>query len=96
MHVVTVRFLIKPEHQSNFMSLMLQNASESRRLEAGCRQFDVCSDTRRPGEVFLYEVYDDSAAFDVHLQSSHFREFDAATQHMIDSKNVTTFDQCHA
>jgi autoinducer 2-degrading protein len=38
--------------------------------------------------VFLYEVYDDRAAFDAHLSAPHFKSFDAATAGMIRSKKV--------
>ncbi|MGI9463684.1 MAG: putative quinol monooxygenase, partial [Aestuariivirgaceae bacterium] len=42
-----------------------------------CRRFDVCTDPDRPERVFLYEIYDDRAAFDAHLASDHFKAFDA-------------------
>ena len=38
--------------------------------------------------MFLYEVYDDRAAFDAHLSTPHFKSFDAATAGMIRSKKV--------
>ena len=93
MHVVTVRFKVKPAHLHDFMELMMQNARDSRNNEADCIQFDVCADSERPGDVFLYELYTDSAAFDLHLGTPHFRLFDEQTRHMIDSKCVTTYDQ---
>ncbi|HCI20551.1 MAG TPA: antibiotic biosynthesis monooxygenase, partial [Alphaproteobacteria bacterium] len=47
-----------------------------------------CHDPDHPGHVFLYEVYDDRAAFDAHLSMPHFKSFDAATAGMIRSKKV--------
>ena len=38
--------------------------------------------------MFLYEVYDDRAAFEAHLSMPHFKAFDAATADMIRSKTV--------
>ena len=67
MYVVTVEFTIHAEHRARFMTLMLGNARRSRTDEPGCRQFDVCIDDARADEVFLYEIYDDRAAFDAHL-----------------------------
>ncbi|MGQ7847897.1 putative quinol monooxygenase [Granulosicoccus sp. 3-233] len=93
MHVVTVRFRIKTDHLQSFTELMIQNASESLRSEVGCHQFDVCTDSTRPGDIFLYEIYADAAAFDLHLDSPHFRAFDQQTQHMFESKEVTVFNQ---
>jgi autoinducer 2-degrading protein len=39
-------------------------------------------------QVFLYEVYENRAAFDAHLTSAHFRSFDATFVGMIDSKDA--------
>ena len=67
---------------------MRKNAAASTREEPGCRQFEVCHDPNLIGHVFLYEVYDDRAAFDAHLSMPHFKSFDAATAGMIRSKTV--------
>lgn len=93
MYVVTVEFAIESEQWSAFLSLMLENARRSLEDEPGCRQFDVCTDDSKPGCVFLYELYDDRAAFDVHLASPHFRAFAAATQAMITRRVVSTWQR---
>lgn len=54
---------------------MLDNAPRSREDEQGGRRFDVCTDAGRPGVVYLYELYDDRAAFDTHLASARFKAF---------------------
>ena len=41
--------------------------------------------------VFLYELYDDAAAFDAHRGMPHYRRFDAGTAAMIASKDVATW-----
>ena len=90
---VCVTFGIKPGQMGTFLPLMLQNARTSLADEAGCRQFDVLSDPSRPDELFLYEVYDDKAAFDVHLASAHFKRFDADVRDMIAAKSVNTYSK---
>ena len=88
MYVVTVEFGIKPDTALAFRSAMLENAKASVTDELGCRQFDVCFDTEDPGKCFLYEVYDDRAAFEAHLAMAHFKSFDATVGPMLDSKLV--------
>lgn len=90
MFAVTVKLEITPEKMCAFLPLMMTNAATSRK-EVGCRQFDVCTDPGKPAEVFLYEVYDDAAAFALHLASRHFLEFDSATQDMVAVKSVSTY-----
>ncbi len=93
MYAVVVSFDIKPEAVAQFMPLMLENARSSLRDEEGCYQFDVCTDPGRPGEVFLYELYETRAAFDVHLTMPHYKTFDTATAPMIATKHVKTFEK---
>lgn len=88
MYVIIVDFDIKPDRLTDFLTLMQDNAAASVRDEPGCRQFDVCQDPEAPDHIFLYEIYDDRAAFEVHLASPHFRTFDAASADMITSKHV--------
>ena len=45
------------------------------RDEAGCRRFDVLVSEDEPDVVWLYEVYDDAAAFDAHLETPHLKKF---------------------
>jgi len=93
MYVVTVEFAIEPAHWGDFLPLMIENARLSRTVETGCRQFDICADDAKPATVFLYELYDDRAAFDAHLASPHFKAFATATQTMIAKRSITTWQR---
>lgn len=91
MLVVTVDFRVKPEFVEAFRSEMLANARASRGREPGCRRFDVAFSDADPALVFLYELYDDAAAFEAHQRTGHFRDFDARTAGWISSKAARTF-----
>jgi autoinducer 2-degrading protein len=93
MYVVSVEFGIDPPRWDAFLPLMLENARLSRTMEPGCRQFDVCTDAARPATVYLYELYDDRAAFDAHLASAHFKAFAAQTQAMITRRVIATWQR---
>lgn len=91
MFAVTVSFRVRPECVAAFLPLMHENARNSLAAEPGCRVFDVCTDPGRPGEVFLYELYESPAAFGAHLDSAHFSAFDAEVAPMVIEKSVVTF-----
>jgi quinol monooxygenase YgiN len=91
MHVITVRFVVKEAKADQFRARVLQQARDSLSKEAGCRVFDVCTDPSAPGQFFLYEVYDTAGDFDAHLQSDHFKAFDAEVADWVESKHVETF-----
>ena len=92
MYVVTVLFEAKPEHAGAFRAAMLANAKVSRETEPGCRQFDVCVEADT-GRTFLYELYDDRAAFEAHLAAAHFKAFDDAIRDWIARKDVQIYDR---
>ncbi len=92
MYAVTVTFTLHPGALAEFLPLMTANARTSLQEEPGCGQFDIClGDT--PDTVFLYEIYDDRAAFDAHLASAHFKSFDAAVTDMIADKEIRLFGE---
>ena len=91
MFVVTVSFTIKPEKLGEFLPRMLENARLSVSLEPGCQRFDVCSAKDETEKIFLYEVYDDEAAFAAHKKMNHFLEFDDVVGPLITSKTVKTY-----
>lgn len=91
MFAVCATFQIAAGRMDDFMPLMLTNAQASLANEPDCHRFDVLTDPDLPGEVFLYELYTDSAAFDVHLASPHFKTFDTAVSAMIAEKSVRTY-----
>jgi len=93
MHIVTVHFHIAPDHREDFLREIKANASRSVEHEPGCRQFDVCVSPDDAGHVFLYEVYDNRAAFDAHLASAHFQRFNSLTTDWVVSKQVESFER---
>ena len=91
MYVIAVDFEIDPASLDEFLPLMNANAAASVRDEPGCHLFEVCQDPDAAHRIFLYELYDDRAAFEAHLASAHFKSFDAASSNMIVTKTVRAF-----
>lgn len=86
--VLLVEFRTAPQHVGAFDAAIHANAAASLADEPGCRQFDVCRDANDPTLFVLYEIYDDDAAVQAHLQAPHFRAFDAASAGWVVSKTV--------
>ena len=93
MYIVTVEFVAKRERAEAFRAAIVENAGASRRNEPGCRQFDVCSEPSDRSVVFLYEVYDDRAAFDTHRLTAHYLAFDDCVRDWVDRKTVRTYER---
>ncbi|CTQ32387.1 putative quinol monooxygenase [Jannaschia rubra] len=95
MFVVTVTIEVHPGHWRDFLPLVMENARASV-SEPACQRFDVATDPDRPGEVFLYELYDDASGFDAHRKTPHYATFDRGTADMIRRKSVVTYSEFHA
>ena len=93
MYVVLVEFTALPQHATAFIERVRQQAEDSLRLESDCHVFDVCLDPEKHNFVLLYEVYTDKAAFDTHLQSAHFDDFNQAVQDWVSDKRVSTYNR---
>ena len=91
MYAVCVTLQVKAGVLDTFMPLMQKQAQNSLEKEEACRRFDICTNPENPDEVFLYEVYEDASAFQVHLATVHFKVFDTAVQPLLAGKTVNTY-----
>ena len=91
MFVVCVEFEIASPHLDAFLLALRKNARLSLRDEEGCQQFDICQDQQNLASIFLYEIYDDAAAFERHKAAPHYDEFNEAIDGMVLKKTVRLF-----
>ncbi len=92
MFVVTVLFEVVPDQADLFVTRVRQQAKDSLASEPGCYRFDVCIDQSIPERIFLYEIYTDKAAFDLHLASQHFKAFNEEVAPITTNKQVDTWN----
>ena len=88
MFVVYAEFEVVPSKLENFIGAMRKNAAQSFADEAGCQQFDICQDPQNPNTMYLYEIYDDEAAFEAHKSEPHYHDFNHAVDGMVIKKSV--------
>ena len=93
MYVVVVEFSLREGFFEAFVNRVRQQAADSLRLEPDCHLFDVCVSAERENYVLLYEVYSDRAAFDRHLASAHFHDFDSAVCDWVGDKKLTLLER---
>ena len=91
MLALVVEFRIHASHIAAFEQAILENARASRDTEPGCRQFDVCRDPLEPALFFLYELYDDEAAIQAHLDSPHYHRMNQLSTAWVERKSVRRY-----
>jgi quinol monooxygenase YgiN len=89
--VVIAEFTVKPGAMPAFLALAHDDARLSVAHEPGCLAFDVAVAQDDPGAVVFYEVYDDRAAFDAHLQTPHLARFRAGFPALIVAERAVRF-----
>ena len=92
--VVIAEFEVKPAHLDDFLALAHDDAQHSVADEPGCRQFDVVQLQNSPNSVLFYELYDDRAAFDAHLDTPHLERFRAGFPALIVAERQVRFASC--
>jgi (4S)-4-hydroxy-5-phosphonooxypentane-2,3-dione isomerase len=90
-YAITVAFELEAGAFDEFHCLVTRNAAESVSSEPGCMRFDVLAPLDAGGQVLLYEIYCDRAAFDAHLATEHFKSFDESTRDLVRRKIVTEY-----
>jgi quinol monooxygenase YgiN len=92
MLVVHATFPIDPNHRDRAVELMRDLAEQSR-AEEGIVDYRVNTDIDDPDLFRFVERYEDEAAFGAHVETEHFREFEAALPELLDGEpTVTRFD----
>ena len=89
---IIVDFRLKPGTRPEFRRLVDSNARMSAHVEQGCRRFDVVEPRDEVDRVLLYEIYDDDVAFEAHVKSPHYVQFDTDSAPLIIGKSVIRCD----
>jgi autoinducer 2-degrading protein len=82
-----VEFEAKPERVAEFVKATAKNAGLSS-LEPGVVRYDFLHDVENAARFALYEVYESQAALDAHRKSSHFLEWKACVQPLLERPRV--------
>jgi (4S)-4-hydroxy-5-phosphonooxypentane-2,3-dione isomerase len=78
---------IVPGQIDNYLAALQENGAASVH-EPGCRDFIITVSQKDPNHVFIFEVYDDAAAFEAHRQSDHFKKYAATSKDMIAKRDA--------
>ena len=93
MYVVSVEFKLHPQHAADFQTAVVINARTSVQDEPGCSQFDVCVAPDDATVIYLYEIYDDRAAFEAHLKTPHYAVFNTQVTPWVASKVIKVYSR---
>ncbi len=59
--------------------------------EPGCHEFNITVSPKDTNHVFIFEVYDNAAAFEAHRTTDHFKKYAATTKEMVAKREARAF-----
>jgi quinol monooxygenase YgiN len=90
-YVIIAQFDLKPGTRDQFVEIALVDARASVANEPGCQRFDVLTSDDKPDAAALYEIYDDRAAFDAHLEMPHLQAFRDGIEDLVIDRDIRIF-----
>jgi quinol monooxygenase YgiN len=88
---IIVEFKLRHGRLDQFHAEVLRNAKGSLDNEPGCQRFDVLVPEEQANRIVLYEIYDDEAVFQAHLQTPHFAAFDGIVRDWVAERSIARF-----
>jgi autoinducer 2-degrading protein len=90
LYISAVDLQITPSLMPKFLAA-LQDDGAAMIKEPGAREFDSAVSEKEPGHVFIFEVYNNAAAYDAHQKTMAYGKFIATTMSMIKTYNIRPF-----
>lgn len=93
--VLHVELQLHPEKRDAYLARARQHRANVMANEPGCQRFDVSTEEENPNIVRLYEVYDDDAAVEHHMQTPYMIAYREETAPMIETRKMTRAAMAH-
>lgn len=77
-----VQIKLAPGVREQFLALATAHQGRVRNREPTCQRFDILEQEGDDEHVCLYEVYDDQAAFDLHVNTEYMKAYLEETKDM--------------
>jgi quinol monooxygenase YgiN len=80
---------VDPLQLEQYNSALKEQMATAIRLEQGVLTYYAVADKNDPSHITILEIYADSAAYKLHIETSHFRKYKEKVQHMVKSLELT-------
>jgi (4S)-4-hydroxy-5-phosphonooxypentane-2,3-dione isomerase len=74
---------VVPGQVDAYLAALKENGAAAVKEEPGCHEFNITVSQKDPNHVFIFEVYENAAAFEAHRATAHFKKYAATTKDMV-------------
>jgi quinol monooxygenase YgiN len=80
---------IDPAQLKSYQAAVKEQIETAMKVEPGVLLLYAVHDKKVPTNVTVFEIYADTAAYQSHIQTTHFKKYKASTAHMVKSLELT-------
>ena len=83
---------VDPAQLEQYNAALKEQMSTAVKLEPGVLTYYAVADKKKPAHITILEIYADTAAYQSHIQTPHFKKYKAAVQNMVKSLELVDVD----
>ncbi len=76
---------VDPAQLDQYNSALKEQMTTAVRIEPGVLTYYAVADKTNPAHITILEIYADTAAYQLHIQTPHFKKYKATVQNMVKS-----------
>lgn len=88
-YVRIARIVVDTAQIENYKAALKEGVETAVRVEPGVLSLQAVFDEKAPTHVTVFEVYASKEAYQLHIQTPHFKKYKTATQPMVKSLELT-------
>lgn len=74
---------VDPAQLKQYNATLKEQMTTAIKLEPGVLTYYAVADKADPSHITILEIYADTAAYQAHIQTPHFKKYKATVQHMV-------------
>ena len=79
------KIIVKADKLEAYTLALKEGMETAVRVEPGVLSLRALSDKTNPTRITVFEIYEDLKAYNMHIQTSHFKKYKAAVADMVES-----------
>jgi quinol monooxygenase YgiN len=83
---------VDPAQLEQYNTALKEQMTTAVKLEPGVLTYYAVADKNNPAHITILEIYADTAAYQSHIQTPHFKKYKAAVQNMVKSLELVDVD----
>ena len=86
------KIVVDPTQLQSYRAALNEQMTTAIRVEPGVLTYYAVADKENPSHITILEIYADTAAYQSHIETAHFKKYKATVQNMVKSLELTNVD----